>query len=195
MTIHERRSQSTRVLALVSAVAWLIAPIAWYTSTVLERSRPWEGLPLAAYLLGTAAVLAAGATMLATVLMDDVRTRSATTWVGVGLLILALGLSVIAAWALPAWAALYGVGMLWLAASRRVGTFGWIVSVAFLASTAAFFTITTLKLGTPDTYGDYPAASATALLLATVGASIGMFVRFRHDARDTQSPVEATAIG
>ncbi len=166
-----------RTMAWISAAAWLVVPIAWEASRILERTREWEGSPRAAYLVGAAAALAAGALMFSLVIVATAAVpRSKQTWLGIGLVGLGLVASVIAGWAIPVWATLYGVGMLLIGSSGRVGTPGRIIGSALLASTALFFVLTGLEVGAVDSYGDYPAAWSAATWVGTVGAGLGMLV-------------------
>lgn len=170
-------------MAWIGAAGWLVVPIAWETSRILERTREWEGSPRAAYLVGAAAALAAGALMFSLVIVSTASvTRSKQIWLGIGLVGLGLVVSVIAGWAIPVWATLYGVGMLLIVASGCVGTPGRIIGAALLASTAVFLVLSSLEVGAVDSYGDYPAAWSSATWVGTLGAGLGMAVWARTDA-------------
>ena len=170
-------------MAWLSAAAWLVVPVAWETSRLLERTRPWEGSPRVAYVIGAAAALTAGALMLGLVIVATAAApRSKQMWVGIGLVGLGVVASLIAGWAIPLWATLFGVGMLLIAAAGRVRTPGRIIGTALLASTAVFVLLSVLKVGTADSYGDYPAACSGATWLASLGAAVGMLVWARTGA-------------
>jgi len=183
-------------MAWLSAAAWLVVPVAWETSRLLERTRPWEGSPRVAYVIGAAAALTAGALMLGLVIVATAAApRSKQMWVGIGLVGLGVVASLIAGWAIPLWATLFGVGMLLIAAAGRVRTPGRIIGTALLASTAAFVLLSALKVGTADSYGDYPAAWSIATWLGTLGAAVGMLVWARIGERQFAAESERASIG
>jgi hypothetical protein len=161
--------------ARISAAAWLVVPIAWSVSIVLDRTREWEGFPQQIWVIGWLALIVAGVMQLIAVVRATRQSRGVSIWAGIGLLGLGLAASVVVAWAVVIWAPLYAVGMLLVGAAAR-NRVALLTGAGFAMATVAFFVLTTLAVGRPDSYGDYPTAGVAALLIATVGAALGMLV-------------------
>lgn len=95
----------------------------------------------------------------------------------VGLVVAGLGCFVsIVAWALPLWMVLLGSGYALIALSARPPMRRAIacLSVAQLAGTPALIVATEIGVGTPDSYGDYPAAAAIALVITAAITILGL---------------------
>ena len=181
---------------LIAAVLWLAVPVAWSVAMVLDRTRVWEGSPAQAWMIGWAALIGAGGLTLWTVVRTIDRSRVPAIVVIAGHVAYGLGLavSIVAGWALPVWMTLFGIALLLFAKGmgnlRRVSQF---IGGAMLFGVAAQVVLTLLKLGTPDSYGDYPVAWTTSTLIATLGAAAGLYVMSRRAGRpaDDQSLIAA----
>ncbi len=118
-----------------------------------------------------------------------------------GLIILGGGLafSFIAAWAVPFWLAAQGVGMLFIAVAMwplglapRPATIAY--GTGHIIGTIGFAVIRFLEVGTPDQWGDYPAAGIGAAVGVVITASgllgIGLWLRSEEPAEIGVSPDE-----
>lgn len=169
-----------RTVPLSAAALWAVVAVAWSVARVLERTRAWEGSPSSAFMVGYVALIGAGILTLIHVLAaTGGSTRSTKTKAGIAVIGVGLAVSVAIGWALPIWAAVYGVGMLLVSAGGRLPVVGWLMGGSFVGATAMLFVLTALKVGTPDSYGDYPVAWTTATLVATLGASLAMLIASR----------------
>ena len=163
------------VILTLGAAAWLVGPLALNASSVLEQTRPWEGLPLTVYLVGSLAIVLGGVAMLLAIIQGgDREAFGGRSWVGVGLVAVALVVSGLATWAIPIWTGLYGVGLLVIASSGVFRSAGRFLGVSFLAALAILIILTELEVGRRDSYGDYPLAWTVAFWVAGVGAAVGM---------------------
>ena len=178
------------VPARIGAAAWFVVPLAWSTSVVLDRTREWEGLPQAAWMVGAAALVVAGVIQLVMVLAATRPLRRGSTRAGVAIIALGLAASMAVGWAIILWLALYAVGMLlvgWVATSRVISLIG----VVFATGTGAFILLTILEVGRPDSYGDYPVAAISSLLIGTIGAGLGMLM-WSHSSERAGVPTVAS---
>ena len=180
------------ITARIGAAAWFVVPIAWSLSVVLDRTREWEGLPQLFWMVGALALVVAGAIQLVMVLRTTRPVRGASTRAGIAILGLGLAASMAVGWAVLIWLALYAVGMLLVGAgsSSRVAS---LIGVSFATGTGAFVLLTILKVGRPDSYGDYPIAWISSFLTGTVGAGIGMLFWSQRAAEVANAPIDATA--
>ena len=175
---------------LIAAVLWLAVPMAWGVATILDRTRVWEGSPAQAWMIGWAALIGAGGLTLWTVVRTIDRSRVPATLVIAGYVAYGLGLavSIVAGWALPVWMTLFGIALLLFANGmgnlRRVSQF---VGGAMLFGVVSQVALTLLKIGTPDSYGDYPIALTTSTLIATLGAAAGLYAMSHRVARPADS--------
>ena len=169
-------------VAIIAAILWLAIPVTWSTASILDRTRAWEGSPQQFWMIGWAALVVAGVLTLWMVVRRFDRTHNSSSFVAAAFAIYGLGLaaSVIVGWALVVWMTLYGAALLMFAGGmgnlRRVTRF---VGGAMLAGVAAQIILTMMKLGTPDSYGDYPIAWTTSMYIATVAAAIGLYAASR----------------
>lgn len=178
--------------ARIGAAAWFVVPIAWSGSVVLARTRAWEGLPQFFFMVGILALVVAGVTQLVMVLRASRPVRAASTRAGIAFLGLGIAASVAVGWAVLVWLALYAVGMLLVgtgSGSRVVSLIG----AGFATGAAAFVLLTILKVGRPDSYGDYPIAWVGSLVIGTITAGLGMLVWSRGTADVADASVEAKA--
>lgn len=172
-TSFEKRGRP--VIWTLGAASWLAGPLAISVSNALEQSRPWEGLPLIAYLVGTLFFAIGGVVVLLAIFKESRRDGfGVRSWIGIGLVALGLVISGLATWAIPIWTGLYGVGLLVLASSGVFRQAGRILGAAFLAAPATMLLLTQLEVGRRDSYGDYPVAWAAALWVAGIGAAVGL---------------------
>ncbi len=170
-----QRSAIDRTVARLGAGAWLIVPAAFGWATVLDRTRSWDGSPQMTWIVGWVALMLGGAMLLVTVLRakPDSERRSLIR-AGIVFLFLGLAMSALAGWAIVLWTTLYGVGLILFAWGARSQPVAWFMGATFLAATAALIILTLLKVGTPDSYGDYPIAWTTAYVVGALGAAVGM---------------------
>ena len=181
------------IYAIVATLAWLAVPALWGITSVLDRTRRWEDSPMAFFLVGAAALALAGVFTFLAILRH---TRAGVARRGMlitGYVFYGLGFAVTAvlAWAAPLWMILYGVALLLIAAAvGRIRPAIRFMAIAMLAAVAVQIGLTALKLGTPDTYGDYPIAWTTALLIATLGAAAGTFALSRYETDTSEQPSE-----
>lgn len=179
------------VIWMLGAAAWLAGPLALNASSVLEQTRPWEGLPLTVYLAGSLFIALGGLAVLLAILKSDRGAFSIRSWIGVGLVVLGLVVSGLATWAIPIWAGLYGVGLLVLASSGVFRQVGWFLGASFLAAPAIFIVLTELEVGRRDSYGDYPVAWTVAFWVAGVGAAVGLVLWSRSTTDRTHETINA----
>lgn len=156
--------------ALVAAAAWLVAAAAVVVGD--WASDDWQ----VGYLAFSASALVAG--LLGILAMVGVGKRHGGLGIAgmVGLAIVGLGvaLAAIAAWALPLWMGIQGVGMLvfGVAAFNRGIAPKWstaFVSSGFIIGVITFIVATAAELGDRDEWGDYPQAWELSMV---VGAAI-----------------------
>jgi hypothetical protein len=178
--------------ARIGAAAWFVVPVAWSISVVLDRTREWEGLPQFLFMVGVLALVVAGVTQLVMVLRASRPVRTASTRAGLAFLGLGLAASVAVGWAVFVWLALYAVGMLLVGAGSRSRVVS-LIGVGFGTGAAAFVLLTILKVGRPDSYGDYPIAWVGSFLIGTVGAGLGMLVWSQAAVDVADASIEATA--
>ena len=173
-------NDTARLVALIGAAAWLLLATAWQASNTLEQARDWEGLPQALFFVGLIGLLVGGMALGVMALDPAGSVRRPRGRVDV-VVLLAAGpaFSLIAGWAVPVWAATYGLAMLMLAFSGSLRRGGWIAGSALTAASASWFVLSALEVGTADSYGYYPIAWITATWLAAVGSAIGLFSHFR----------------
>ena len=143
-------------------------------------------------MIGAALLVVAGVIQLVMVLRAIRPVVGASSRVGVGVLGLGLAASAAVGWAIFLWLALYAVGMV------LVGTAGGnrqasLIGVSFATGTGAFILLTILEVGRPDSYGDYPVAAVTSLLIGTIGAGLGMLSWPRSSEEMRDADIEATA--
>jgi hypothetical protein len=177
--------------ARIGAASWFVVPIAWSISVVLDRTREWEGLPQLSWMVGAAALVIAGVIQLVMVLAAIRPVRGVSARAGTAILGLGLAASMAVGWAVLLWLALYAVGMLLVgkASGSRVAA---LIGVSFATGTGAFVLLTILKVGRPDSYGDYPIAWVTSFLIGTIGAGLGMLAWSQKAVQAADKPTEAT---
>lgn len=176
----------SRMLPWIATLGWVVVASAWFASMLLERTRPWEGIPQQLFMLGAAALLGTGVVVFLIVL-EARHEAGRPVLAKVGMVLLALGVAAsFIAWAVPFWAAVYGVGMTVLAVAGLLRRTTGLLAASFLGSVVAHVVMTALKVGTPDAYGDYGVAGAAAVLLATIGPALAL----GQLARETSEPGE-----
>jgi hypothetical protein len=169
-----KSTKKAGTLAVTGSALWLVALAIYWVAQVLDD------FDTTVYLVWTAIILASGVlTFLATL---GLRKRQGSGVLGtVGLVILGIGVVVsFVSWATPLWMTIQGVGMLLVAiAIRPMGTAPHPASVAYgsgmLIGAISFFVLTVMKVGTPDSYGDYPLAWGISIAVGLVIVAIGLF--------------------
>jgi hypothetical protein len=157
------KSRTSQQLAVAGGVAWLA--VAGYGIWELSSSGDggWE---LAYALFSVALVLGAGLTLAAAALVSTGSRRPRLRIAGLVAGGLGCALGLIAAWALPVWMTLLGVGFAMVAAAseparrRVIGLLagGQVIGIAVLITSIE------AEVGRADEYGDYPAAGGIALI-------------------------------
>lgn len=166
-----------RTTARAGAIGWLVLAIGWQTSNALEQTMDWDGPPRAAFIVGVVGLLVGGLSLAVLALNPSgADRRPMARMVGLGLVALGLVFSIIAGWAVPIWAAAYGVGMLTLVFSGTLGRSASIIGTSLLVSPVVLVILSELQLGTADSYGDYPVAWAAATWIAAFGSAMGLFI-------------------
>ena len=184
--------------AIVASALWVVSlGIFWLSQDAVSD---WN---TTGYLIWSISVLAAGAlTLLATIGLR--RRLGGLGGFGIaGVIILGLGVAVsFFAWATIVWMAVEGAGMLLIALAA------WPIRLAPRPPTLAYGSgmllgaiwwgvFTALKVGTPDSYGDYPIAWDAGLTVGVAIAAagllgIGLWLRGEEPADiDTDSPDQA----
>ncbi len=161
------KSRTSQQLAIAGGLAWL--GVAGYGIRELSNSGDdsWE---VAYALFSVALVLGAGLSLAAVALVSTGSRRPRLRIAGLVAGGLGCALGLIAAWALPVWMTLLGVGFAIMAvasdpARRR--------ALALLAGgqvlgIAVLITSIEAEVGRVDEYGDYPAAAGIALIFVAV---------------------------
>jgi len=90
------------------------------------------------------------------------------------------------------WLALYAAEMLLVGAGSRSRVVS-LIGVGFTTGATAFVLLTILKVGRPDSYGDYPIAWVDSFLIGTIGAGFGMLVWPHGTADVADTSIEANA--
>jgi hypothetical protein len=179
------------VALVASSFLWLVALGFIYWSDVADRTRPWEGLPMALYLIGTFTLIAAGALLAIGILGINRRHGGALGNTGrLAFWIAALtGVTAFGSWAWGVWLTLFGIGAIVLAIAVHRSeiaprTAGLLVGIGggLAAGAAWVFQLTseTVSLGS----GAFTAWIFAGLVIYSVGlASLGMWLK-------TEEPVD-----
>jgi hypothetical protein len=168
--------------AVAGAALWVAAAV--YGAFAIRLDTEW----LPSYLFFVVLVVGASAmTLLTTAALRE--RHGGLGWVGLtGLIVLGAGtaFAFIATWAIPVWLAVQGVGLLLVAlAMWPLGVAPRGATIAYgagqLVGVAGFALLRYLEVGTPDRYGDYPAALIGAAIGVCITAAgllgIGMWLR------------------
>ena len=126
-------------------------------------------------MVGATALVVAGVIQLVMVLAAVRPVRRASARAGVAIIGLGLAASLAVGWAIIIWLALYAVGML-LVGSGTTSRIVSLIGGVFATGTGAYILLTVLEVGRPDSYGDYPVAAISSLLIGTIGAGLGMLL-------------------
>lgn len=178
-------TRQSGVALVVSSFLWLAALAVIYWSEVVDRTRPWEGLPQALYMIGTFTLVAAGALLAVGILginrrHDDALGNSARLafWIAALTSVTAFG-----SWAWGVWLTLFGIGGIVLAIAVHRSeiaprTAGVLVGIGggLAAGAAWVFQLTSesVSLGS----GAFTAWIFAGLVIYSVGlASLGMWLK------------------
>jgi len=171
-------SNAAGTLTLAASGLWLVALLIFGLGLGFA-----EDFDTAVYLIWSAATLAAGVLTLIATLSLRQRRGNLGGLGTTGVVVLGIGVVVsVLTWATPLWMTIQGVGMLLVALSMRKDSVAprtalFAYSSGMLIGAITFFVLTTLKVGTPDSYGDYPLAWGFGLavgLIITVGGLLGI---------------------
>jgi hypothetical protein len=160
--------------ALISAGFWLA------TAGLYVFGRDSGDGEVAAYMIFSVGILIAGVLLLLAMFGMGRRLGGLGVLGMSGLAFTALGVAFsLLAWAIPIWMGLQGIGLLLfgIAALRSDLAPRWstvLASAGFIFGVIAFFALTELEVGAPDSYGDYPAARGVSLVAGTVIVSLGL---------------------
>jgi hypothetical protein len=186
---------STRVagsLARLSAVLWVCLPAVWAVGALVAGSVDEPPADYVAYFIGVFVLAGASALMCAVAFAIRVRHGGSIGLLGLaGLAALILGAvsGLVVAWAVPVWMTLLGLGTGLVAVSilrRPIAPRlpAVLLGIALPAGAIAFVIVRALELGSPDEYGDYPAATFAALTVGCVLNAAAMFATSRWLARE-----------
>jgi hypothetical protein len=179
-------TKSAGLLAIVSAVAWIIGLAAIAIAAGLPEATGVDPDQFVAngqtlsFIVGSMSLLAAGAFMFVTMIGLYRRHGSLGILGIVGLGITGLGVvTLLIAWAFALWMTLIGVGVLLFAISLlrrdlspRLWTVAWGGGMAVGAIT--WYVLRWLEVGDRDQWGDYPLAVAFALPIGVIIMAIGL---------------------
>lgn len=171
-----RFSNTAGTLAQVGSSVWLIALIIFAFALGLT-----EDSETTVYFIWSASILVAGVlTFIATLGLR--RRQEKLGGLGTtGVVILGAGVIVsLISWAIPLWMTIEGVGMLLVVLSiRPIGVAPRAPLFAYgsgmLIGAIIFFVLTSMKVGTPDSYGDYPLAWVIGLVVGLLIVAGGLF--------------------
>lgn len=110
--------------------------------------------------------------------------RAALRRCGLGIGVLAV-VSTVVAWALPLWMTLVAITfVVWAVSAPRTLRPGLAtLSAAQLGGMGAMIIAIEAEVGTPDSYGDYPAAFGVGLLVTGIGSAVGLALLARSAPR------------
>jgi len=162
--------EGLRALILVAAAAWSMVAVSDVWSTV--RDGDW----VASYTVFSMSLLVAAIVSVWIVATLTSRARHPRVRM-VGLVVAGFGCVVsIVAWALPLWMVVLGFGFALIALSvgspvrRGIAC----LSAAQLVGTPVLIVAIENEVGTPDSYGDYPAAGSIALVVTAAITILGL---------------------
>ena len=174
-------ARTVRTMTLAAGAAWLVVAASGVAEAIADDGDDWElsyGIFTVALVIAAALSVAVAAGL--TEEADRPKLRTA------GLIVAALGgvFAVIAAWALPVWMFLLGVGfgLVAVAAPRGRRPLGLLATIQ-LAGIPVLIGGIEAEIGRRDSYGDYPAAGGIALgfvALATIGVLLYLMVERRR---------------
>ena len=191
ITMPTEFTRRSGVALVVSSFLWLAALGFIYWSDVADRTRPWEGLPLALYLIGTFTLMAAGVLLAIGILGINRRhggalgnTGRLAFWIAALTSVTAFG-----SWAWGVWLTLFGIGAIVLAIAvhrseiaPRTATFLVSIGGGLAAGAAWVFQLTseTVNLGS----GGFTVWIFAGLVIYSFGlASLGVWLK-------TEEPVD-----
>lgn len=196
MTPWSSGGKSLRPLMIVAGAAWLMVAASGVWSAVQDGhgDDDWV-VSYTVFMLSLIVAAIVSVSVVAKLTHGARRPRMRK----VGLVVAGLGCFMsIAAWALPVWMVLLGSGYALIALSvgppmpRAIAC----LSAAQLVGTPALIVATEIGVGTPDSYGDYPAAAAIALVMTVSITILGLALLSRslddpHRERGSVAPLPA----
>lgn len=174
-------ARTVRTMTLAAGAAWLVVAASGVQEAVADDGSDWE---LAYAIFTVALVLGAALSVAVAARLTDQADRPKLR--AAGLVVAALGgvFAVLAAWALPVWMFLLGVGFgLVAAAARRWRRPLAVLATVQLAGIVVLIAGIEAEIGRRDSYGDYPVAGGIAIgfvALATVGALLYLAAQDRR---------------
>jgi len=182
-----------RTLTLVAGFAWLVVAGYGVRSATVDDDGDW-GLTYLVFTLALLVGVALSVTVatLATRQSDRPRLRM------VGLVVGSLGgvASLVAAWALPLWMTVLGVGFAMVAVAsgprqRRPLT---LLAAGQLVGIAVLFAGIAAEVGRRDYWGDYPVAGGVAVAVVAATTIIALLGLTRSMPGDTSLALEASGV-
>lgn len=180
------RGRSTQPTALLAAASWLV--VGGHGAREAAEAGGW----LASYHLFAVALAVASVFTVAAVGSSTgppARPRLHTA----GLAVAGFGVvTTLMAWALPLWMVVLGAGVALIAAatSRRERAATIALAVAPFVGLATLIVAIEAEVGSPDEYGDYPAAIGIALVVTALGM-IGSLLAFARRVHATPAAADA----
>ena len=176
--MSSRFSNAAGTVALVASGLWLVALIIVGFGLGFT-----DDFDTTVYLIWSVSILAAGVLTFIAALGLRQRRGNLGGLGATGVVVLGVGVVVsVLTWATPLWMMIQGVGMLLVVLSMRpISGAPQTARIAYgsgmLIGAITFFVLTAMKVGTPDSYGNYPMAWAFGLVVGLVivaGGLLGM---------------------
>lgn len=182
LAVPTRFTVGSGVLALVTAVSFVVIWAAWMSAEMLDRRLGgWEGYPQLLFVIGTLALMA-GVACTVGLVVGLHRRHGGFGLVGHGAMVLAglAAVSSVLSWFVFGWGGLLAAAMvaIGLATMRRGLAPRWAagaVAAAWPLAGVVYGTARFLRLGQPDRWGDYPDALIAGLTVGCLIFAAGTF--------------------